>query len=115
MTDEKNIKDLDPAAIQDAAKKIPEELKVKDAERLKTDKLDKLAHGGIIGTAHPSTMEELARPELTEEKISPELVKEKIADPVKEKLGKLAHGGVVGTAHPSAMDDIARPEPLDKK
>lgn len=66
-------------------------------------KIGKRAHGGVVGSAHPSTFDELGRPEL---EIENDLAREKI----KEKIQKQGHGGVIGTAHPSALDEISTPE-----
>ena len=55
------------------------------------DKIGKLAHGGLIGSAHPSALDELAQVE-------------------KDKIGKLAHGGLIGSAHPSALDELTQVE-----
>ena len=62
------------------------------------DLINKLSHGGVIGSAHPSTILELQEVER-----------------VKMVPGKLAHGGVIGTAHPAAIDEISLPELKEKK
>jgi hypothetical protein len=59
----------------------------------KMDALQKLAHGGLIGSAHPATIRELYETEQ-----------------LQRKLGKLAHGGLIGSAHPSLVDELEQPE-----
>jgi hypothetical protein len=55
--------------------------------------IGKLAHGGLIGSAHPASLRDLYEAEVRE-----------------QRLGKLAHGGLIGSAHPSAIDDVSNPE-----
>jgi hypothetical protein len=66
-------------------------------------KLGKLAHGGLIGSAHPATAEEVSRPE--------EIA---AAAEAPKRLGKLAHGGLVGSAHPVSLKDLVELTGIEK-
>lgn len=61
------------------------------------EKLQKLAHGGIVGSAHPAILRELHEAEIRKQALE-------------SRLGKLAHGGVVGSAHPGILEELSQPE-----
>jgi len=71
---------------------LEEEGVLKEIDPQIADKIGKLAHGGLVGSAHPGIIKELYEAEILQTS--------------KDKIGKLAHGGLIGSAHPAIIEEF---------